>query len=539
MKVLRVLLALATIACAAKTVGPVNAPAGRTGGFVNDPGSYRPATRQSCAVECVAHRVDNPTPPSPIDWDGNVTVDTMHFMDFACDCNYADGTMYALTANFDSIARLYRSVDHGVSWQYVYWMGLSPADVFANVGLVVGEGDSSFIYCFLRHRIDNGDVYLIRIAPDLSSHTFYGVSTLSDTVNYFSVCRDFHAGYYLYLATSNQMTSGTDGKFWRSTDYGVTWSSGSMGQVWDPCVRAGADNLMGMAWTWPGRTGVWVELNTNRGDPIAWQTPYSVGFDTFQTYYPTLAIANTSPDTEATMWVGYSYNWHNTNDWDVWSAVRSHAWADTWQRQWPISDRSDSSEWGADIEPYKAPGNQYVDVTYEVADQAFSHVNNYWAWSNAASPGTWSGQTPTNDSGTSGSDWWYEEKVIYSPGASGSGGGVLFTRWDGGNWPRGLYFNAPWLAGVAEDNSRKALGAGLRVAPTMTSGVTCITVPQGTKTVTISDAAGRRVGRFERPSGAMTWNGLDLNGKQVGAGVYIIRAETGSGSSSAKVVVSR
>jgi flagellar hook assembly protein FlgD len=73
----------------------------------------------------------------------------------------------------------------------------------------------------------------------------------------------------------------------------------------------------------------------------------------------------------------------------------------------------------------------------------------------------------------------------------------------------------------------------------MTSGVTYITAPQGTRTVTISDAAGRLVGRFERPSGAMIWNGFDLNGKQVSAGVYIIRAETGSGSSSAKVVISR
>jgi hypothetical protein len=538
MKALRVLLLLAGVLFAAKTVGPVNVPAGKTGGVANDPNGYRPPTRQTSPVQGFAQRVDNPAPPSPRDWDGNVTVDTLSFMDFACDYNYADGTMYAATSNFDSIIRLYRSTDHGQSWQSVYSMGTGPADVNYQLGLVVGEGDSNFIYVFLRHRHNNGDVYVFRIKPDLSGHTFRGVSTGSDTVWNFSVCRDFHPGYYLYVATSNQITGNADGLFWRSTDYGVTWSSTSSSNVWDPVVRAGAGNVVGMAWAFPHRTGVWAQLNTNRGELSGWRTPYPVGFDTFQTYYPTLAIANTLPDTEATMWVGYSYNWQNSGDWDVWSAIRSHAWGDTWQKRWPVSIRSDSSEWGADIESYKEPGNPHVDVTYEVADQVFSHINNYWAWSVANDPTTWSGQTPTNDPGTKAGEWWQEQKVIYSPGAPGSGGGVLFTHYDS-SWPKGLYFNAPWVTGVAGDNSREVLDASLRVAPTMTSGVTYVTVPPGTKTVTISDATGRLVGRFERPSGFLAWNGLDLNGKQVGAGVYIIRAETDNGSSSAKVVISR
>jgi hypothetical protein len=539
MKALRVLLLLAGALFAAKTFGPVNAPTGRTGGFVNDPSSYRPPARQSSPVQGFAERVDNPAPPSPRDWDGNVTVDTMHFTDFACDYNYANGTMWVVTANFDSIARLYRSTDHGVSWQYVYWMGTAPADVYSQVGLVVGEGDSSFIYVYLRHRFNNGDIYMYRLKPDLSGWGFYPVSATPDTVNHFSVCRDFHPGYYLYAATSNQLTGNADSRFWRSTDYGVTWGFQYLYNVWDPVIRAGAGNVIGLAWTWPRRVGVWTEPNYSRGDPLGWKPSHSVGFDTFQTYYPTLAIANTSPDTEATMWVGYSYNWQNSSDWDVWSAVRYHAWGDTWRKGLPVSVRSDSSEWGADIESYKEPGNPYVDVTYEVADRSFIHINNYWGWSIANDPTTWSGQTATNDPGTNAGAWFNEERVIYSPGAPTSGGGVLFTHWDGGNWSWGLYFNAPWVTGVAGDNIRKAPGAGLRVAPTMTSGVTYITAPQGTKTVLISDATGRLVGRFERPSGTLTWNGFDLNGKKVGAGIYIIRAETGNCSASAKVVINR
>lgn len=540
MKVLRVLLLLAGVTFAAKTVGPANVPPGRTGGFVNAPGSYRPAARQPCLVQCYGERVDKPAPPSPQLWAGNVTVDTMHYADFACDYNYANGTMYAVTSNLDSIARLYRSTDHGATWQYVYHFTTSPADIYSQVGLVVGEGDSSFIYIFVRHSIGNGNVYLLRLTPDLSSQSFYGVSTGSDTVNYFAACRDFQPGYNLYLATSNQITAGDDGELWRSTDYGVTWSSTSLGNVWDPTVRAGADSVVGLAWTSPGRTGVWAELNTGRGDPSAWRMPYSVGFDTFQTEYPSLAIANTSPDTDATMWVAYSYNWNNSGDWDVWSAIRSSAWGDTWRPGYAISDASDSSEYGADIENYKGPGNQYVDVTYEVSDHSFTHTNNYWAWSDASNDTTWQQLRATNDSGTMAGEFWHEEKVIYSPGASGSGGGVLFTHWDGSYYPDGLYFNAPWLTtGVAGGSSHKALSATLRVAPTMTSGVAFITPPQGTKLVTISNAVGRLVGRFEQPSGTLTWNGLDLNGKHVSAGVYIIRAETGNGSSSAKVVVNR
>jgi hypothetical protein len=537
MKVLRVLLLLAGVAFAAKTVGPVNAPGAGTGGFRNDARSYRPPTRQSSPVQGVGHRVDNPVQPSPRDWAGNVTVDTMHFTGFACDYNYADGTMWAVTANFDSIARLYRSTDHGVTWQYVYWMGTSPADVFSQVGLVIGEGDSSFIYVFLRHRFGDGDVYLVRIAPDLSSNTFHAVSATPDTINYFSVCRDFFPGYYLYAATSNQIETNFNSLVLISSDYGVTWSSQPGFGIWDPCIRAGADSMIEVAWTIPGRVGVEAEANSLRGDPSHWGPVYNLGFDTFQTYYPTLAIANTQPDTEATMWVAYSYNWGNTGDWDVWSAVRSHAWGDTWQRQHPVADRSDSSEYGPDIEPYKAPGNAYVDATYNVSDHAISHTNNYWAWSDATNPATWNQPTITNDLGAPVGPYWVEQKVIYSPGAPAGGGGVLFTHYDGGS-PWGLYFNAPWL-GIAERNTQKALDASLRVAPTMTSGVTYITAPQGTRTVTISDAVGRLVGRFERPSGTLTWNGRDLNGKPVSAGIYIIRAETNHGSASAKVVINR
>jgi hypothetical protein len=539
MKKVMVLALLAVVALSAKEVTRVNEPAGRTGGFMGDTRSMRLETPPPNAVQGNAGRIENAPVESPIDWGGVVTVDTGAFVDYACDYNSADGTMWVLTSRPDSVARLYRSTDHGASWQFVFWMTTSPNDVFRKVGLVVGEGDSSFLYVFLRHRFNDGDIYLYRIAPDLSTWAFLPVFAGADTVNHFTACRDFHNGYYLYVATSNQQTTGINGKFVRSRDYGVTWSSSMLGNVWDPTIRAGADNSIGLAWTWPGRTGVWAALNNDRGEPSAWQISRSVGFDTFQTCFPTLAFANTEPDTEATMWVAYSYNWDNSGDWDIWAAVRSHAWGDTWHKMFAVSVWSDSSEYGPDIENFKGAGNPYVNVAYNVFNSATPSTSTHWAWSISSGPDVWNEKTAVSSPGSPVGPYWQMQKVIYSPGAPASGGGVLFT-YSGISSPWGLFFAAPWITtGAADRGTAKALAAGLRVTPTLTQSVARITAPKGTKVLTIHDAAGRLVSRFEGPSETLVWKTDDLDGHPVSAGIYIVRAEMAQGSIATKVVVNR
>src|SRR5512137_132563 len=132
-----VLMLLAAVAFAAKEPANVNLPVSRDCGVSRDGRGMRPVPPPVNPVKGIAGPVSEQI-AAPIDWGLVVTVDTGYFPDYACDYNPADGTMWVARSTYDSIVKLYRSTDHGQSWQYVYWMGTDPSDVFQRIGLVVG-----------------------------------------------------------------------------------------------------------------------------------------------------------------------------------------------------------------------------------------------------------------------------------------------------------------------------------------------------------------------------------------------------------------
>lgn len=133
------------------------------------------------------------------------------------------GTLFAaFVVPTGDTMRIYRSTDNGSTWSN--WNGvIHSGNVLSSPELVVAEGDSSFVFLFLRTSANNGDIYCVRFGLT-SGAAIFPVKADADTVVNLAACRDNGSPYYLYVTYEYR-----DGRynvgFYRSTDYGRTWVS--------------------------------------------------------------------------------------------------------------------------------------------------------------------------------------------------------------------------------------------------------------------------------------------------------------------------
>jgi hypothetical protein len=367
-------------------------------------------------------------------WGLDVPIDTSYILDFDGDYDEENGWMWvAVAPMMDSVVRVYRSTDHGLTWTNPYTFWHTTRSLYSKVGVVVGRGDSNYVYVFARHNGvgNSGDICLFRVKFDVSGWDHYWMTWDADTIDDFTVCRDYRSNYGLYCIHANEQRGGTNALFRRSLDYGRTWDSQTGGAMWNNHISAGATNYINLAFVQAeSRNSVNYEANTNYGAPGYWGPVFNVSFDTFDHYRPKVAAAFTTPDSLATTWILYEYNWYNRGDLDVHYAIRSHAWADTWRSGFHLAWRGDFDEAAPDIKHYKSLGNPYVNAVYIAADSNWTDsVNTYLLWAHATNPSTWADTTRVNDDATFVGYWFAggsEPKIIYSPGAPASGGGVLY-----------------------------------------------------------------------------------------------------------------
>ncbi len=133
------------------------------------------------------------------------------------------GTLFAafVAPNGDTM-RIYRSTDHGSTWSN--WNGvIHSGNVLSSPELVVAEGDSSFVFLFLRTSANNGDIYCARFGLT-SGAAIFAVKADADTVVNLAACRDNSNPYYLYVTYEYRNGQYNVGLF-RSTDYGKNWTS--------------------------------------------------------------------------------------------------------------------------------------------------------------------------------------------------------------------------------------------------------------------------------------------------------------------------
>ncbi len=443
-----------------------------------------------------------------------------------------DGTMWAAFARAsDSTISVYKSTDHGAGWSLVLNYCLPPKHPISKIELVVGQGDSGFVYVFENLPSGDGDLDVVRCDKSGGHVLSFAVRVGPDTITDFTACRDFSGdNYWLYAVSYNGMQSSDwpAGYMMRSTDYGATWTQTDMSPNKDRARMAfGAYSVSYMvsvpqSHTWQGflQTGV----STIWSSPGSWRF-YDYHLDTFDIDDACIAPAFTTPTESATVWTAYTH-FNSAHDWDVLSAYATDTLLN-WVGPDTVAGTS-HDERSVDLKNFTDDGNPYVNLSY--CDIGPTLLGNAWlGYSSSGAPGTW---TPLSDSWVNksvyvGWDYSRSPRIVYSPGGPGSGGGLVFEDMSGGG-----YFNAPWFTGVVENRAQPNRTATLNVLPSVARGPVRVTWSGSATRLVVTDVAGRIVRSIAAPRGSsFIWDG------RVPAGAYLVCLTTSSGTATRLVVI--
>jgi hypothetical protein len=440
-----------------------------------------------------------------------------------------DGTMWTmLTRLEDSSTYTYRSTDHGLSWQYRL-VSRASGRIFDKLGLVVGEGESSFVYTFVLDPVNNGDLWLARL--DTRTDSLLSIPVLSgpDTIRDFAVCRDYTgANYWLYaVVTAPDSNSQRALRFLRSTDYGRDWSVTDSYPEWheDPHLSAGAGAYIYFSGHRPDALKMWTNYHYLDHGQWAW-TLFNLGEGVAD---PVIGAAFTLPESTASAWCVWSEDYQNSGDWDV-KYCYSTSGGDNWSLPQYLAASTDADEGYPDLRNYTSLGNTYINASY-IRDVGTDRTV-YRRYANAPTPTGWSDTLRINQ-GSAGTGTNVRPKLCYTPGGPFSGAGCVFV----GEGLNGCWWNGPYPGNVAE--SKDAAGRLMSIQPSIGCGPFLIKAGSPTA-VLVHDRAGRLVRSLEPDrSGTANWDGHDDMGRAVASGVYFVRLTAGDRRATEKVVLHR
>lgn len=224
-------------------------------------------------------------------------------------------TFVAFPQRSDSTVRLYRSTDEGATW--AYWAGLiHTGNVLSSPELVVAEGDSDFVFLFVKSTAGNGDVYMGRWPLAGGSALIVPVLTGTDTIANCAATADLEGQYYLHL-TFEQITAGPEYNVHtrRSTDYGKTWHDNG-GDVVDTRITPRPDISYGAGGNLylllndirqsprpPDTASFRIKRSTNRG--TSWLPSYHIGTPIVDVFN---GVVGANHRTAQTIWVVHVRN---------------------------------------------------------------------------------------------------------------------------------------------------------------------------------------------------------------------------------------
>jgi hypothetical protein len=387
-------------------------------------------------------------PPS---FDPDVLIDTCRILATAADYEL-EGAIYAAGhRQEDNWSHIYQSRDHGESWRFLGGFASTPPEPQEKIGLVVGEGDSTFVYGFFIHPADNGDLWCARFDTSATTAWVFPVLVGPDTVTDFAVCRDYSGGnYWLYAVTANEQghPDSLNDLVLRSVDYGKTWAVVDT-LVWinDPHITASGNTWMFVS-SWfgpehPGHAALWANAYYMSPDSMYWHTQFFV--DTSDILDPVVATSFEADPDSATLWILWAHRRRNTRNWDImyfWSNFYAN-----WSDSLTLAGHPDYDERFPDIRSYTFRGSPWINACYITEGPQFRAVQRRHA--NSGSPTSWSTPLTLNET-SAGTGSGVRPKLCYTPGGPGTGAGAVFT----GAGLMGLYWNAPWRTGVVEEGPK-------------------------------------------------------------------------------------
>jgi hypothetical protein len=446
-----------------------------------------------------------------------------------------DGVMYVAGAMPDSSATVFRSLDHGNTWQWLCGIRSTPNVMWPKVDIVVTSGDSAKLFLFALYPAEDGNAHAARFDTNGGNFMWVNVQVGPDTIGDFSFCADNDNWYYMYGCVYNTLrTYGSNGLIVRSVDLGKTWAVvnnfGNLNHV-NYQNGAGRWQYLATASRYPGFTGQ-INLLTNHsyGDPASW-FECDIRPDTFTIEEPVLCPAFTTPETGAVTWAA----WHEINSTRptpiTLLTTFSMDGCATYAPPQPILSEAGAGDVWPDLQSYHSLGNTYMNMSYISLYNGLRRL--FRRYANAPDPGNWSDTLRINSTEAFRSHM-AKPRLAYSPGAPGTGAGCAFRSYGGSG---DVLWNAPWSTAVAETPGEVAtvsLLLGANPVRTMAN----LSWAGNAQSVAIYDAGGRRVRSFLRPAGdRMTWNLTDDSGRRVGTGVYIVRVSADNASSARTLVV--
>ena len=454
-------------------------------------------------------------------WGSEVLIDSGAVAAFDATAD-STGVIWVAIAYPDNAVGLYYSDDFGSSW---HGRGAMHADsAVRQVQLLFGQGDPPFLYLFLLEAGNGGDLWLARIRPDSGGFALAPVAVGPDTVDDFSAALDRDEHHYLYCLYANEHRTGRTGTFTRSLDHGASWEAGTdWWNAWDPCVSYTTGSTIHCAWRYALNGGeVHYSFNRHYGMSGYWST-YRVVSDSSagQCFDPTVVQADSSPESQAAVWVFYTVGRRDTATLDLqYSASSDGGW--NWTEGLPFGDPFRDEQQPCLAADLSGP-NDYVSLCYTSGSRHLGDtVAAWWTGTNSHNLDGWLEPVKVSRFPLAG----LAPRVVYAPHAPMRLPGVLYSQQaEAGPW--GVRFAAPWLAAesTAADSPVPATWPNPSTGPVRLSAT--VTEP-GDYSLAVYDAAGRLVssvfrGRLEPGPQFWTWDRKLSSGRRIPAGTFFVR----------------
>ncbi len=369
---------------------------------------------------------------------------------FAAD-NSDNGDMYVAVITTRSSEpgqiTVYRSTSHGTSWSQ--WKTLTYTSGFFDVDVIVDNaGGFLLVFC----STTDGSVRLYRYGLGGSGTLEIPIRSLGDPyrVLHVSAARNVVAYSPIIFVAFSIYDSSTDQHaihVCRTLDQGTTWQDCATFADYDwPSIDFAPSYVHLAARKTDGQHNIAVTRSLDNG--LHWTEPWinlTDGDGAYDHEGP-VVVASTNPSLP-TVWVAYSYSFQISPfllGGEIRYAYSQNAGAD-WTRNQVVEGFATTTGGGnagarsVHMKSYKASANQWVNAAYNSNPGFKTQV--MWRYSDGASPFSWSVPRIVNDHDLPTLD---TPHVLYSPGAAGTGAGVVYGTETALGWEN-IYFSAPWL----------------------------------------------------------------------------------------------
>jgi hypothetical protein len=441
------------------------------------------------------------------------------YVAFACDYNYSNGNMYLVCSpdsgsyfHPDSLGYLlFRSTDHGANGELIL------RDVWSaegwrekDIDLVVTRSDT--VYILASWYNTGGGFDEMQLAKAYETGGGWDIEWLEPVLEATEIRsprleRDDFDDFYLYIAYLD-IAAGTDYTYvLRSTDRGDNYDTiviSNADEQQDVDITT-ADSSLYYLSTFRHSNYQYMEFASlrNRGDESTFNGDFLFINDTLTSKkmeYPRIGAITTLPDSEQLVYAFYSQENSVSGDHDL-LYLYSQDGATNWTSDPDTLAQGSSSPVLCDIRGYQAAPNQWMNITYCFTSSGPS-FENFWCWSEEASPTNWQGLTSVG-TGPNRS----VPKLIYSPGAPGSGSGVFYNDSLGNLW-----LDTPWFSGITEKDGKKKDKIRSQIVLAGSS------VQIGSTEAIVYDVTGREIIKLNTSS----WDLKDGEGKEVKSGIYFV-----------------